>query len=310
MTIRAALTAVLVLTVLAFAGASSQTGGGCPKGSMDKAFFQSIKASNFAPPSSPSADEVALVLLDCLASPDPELRDTLAYDIVGRWIRRGVLKPDTMKRMAQSLEPNLKLGLGEAGTPTVFRRTFSALVLADLVSQDNRAPYLEASAVKALLEAALAYLPSERDLRGYDNQLGWMHGVAHGSDLLFRLAQSKHVETKDLPRVLEAVASKVAPTGEHFYNFGEDERLARPVIAVLARGAPSAKDWSEWIERRVMNPAPLGSWDDAYSSTAGLAKRHNTKLFLLSLNLYLTLGGASNAKDLLPAVNTALERLP
>ena len=40
--------------------------------------------------------------------------------------------------------------------------------------------------------------------------------------------------------------------------------------------------WKAWL-RKIAAPAPMASWRDAYSSQAGLAKRHNTRAFLLAL---------------------------
>ena len=55
------------------------------------------------------------------------------------------------------LAENLKHGLGEQGTDTVFLRTFSALVLAELVYHHNKHPFLEEADVRQILEQALAY---------------------------------------------------------------------------------------------------------------------------------------------------------
>ncbi|MEY4530943.1 MAG: hypothetical protein RLZZ156_1664 [Deinococcota bacterium] len=305
------ITVLALLMVLGFGltRVAGQTDAACPKGAMNKTLFRGIVQNNYAAPSNFTPDEVTPVLMECLASPDSELRDTYGFEILTRWIRRGVLKPDSLKRMIVTLTPNLKIGIGERGTNTVFRRTFSALILSELVRQDNLTPYLEVSDVKALLEAGVTYLTAEQDLRGFDKEFGYVHGVAHGADVLFRLASSKHLEKTDLVRILEAVRSKVAPNTETSYAFGEDERLARVVIAVLARGMFNLTEWSEYIGK-VVAPAPFGSWNDIWFDTAGLAKRHNTKLFLLSLNLYLTLGAASNASDLVSSVQSALNNLP
>jgi hypothetical protein len=304
-----AMIALLVVLGFGLIRVTGQAEVTCPKGAMNKTFFRGIVQNNYAAPSNFSADEVTTVLMECLASPDSELRDTYGFEILSRWIRRGVLKTDSLKRMIATLTPNLKIGIGERGTDSAFRRTFSALILSELVRQDNLTPYLEQKEVKTLLEAGVTYLTTEQDLRGFDKQFGYVHGVAHGADVLFRLASSKQLEKADLTQILEAVRSKVAPLGENSYAYGEDERLARVVIAVLARGMFNVTEWSEYINK-IMSPAPFSSWNEIWFDTAGLAKRHNTKLFLLSLNLYLTLGAASNASDLVSSVQAALNNLP
>jgi hypothetical protein len=250
----------LFVVLLALLGISSSPvvaqATACPQGVMDKTFFRGIVQSNYAPPS--NVDEVVNTLMECLASPDSVLRDTYGFEILSRWIRRGVLSPDSLKRMVATLTPNLKIGLGQRSGNATFRRSFSALVLSELIRQDNLAPYLEKPQLLALLGA---------------------------------------------------VRSKVAPAGSTAYAFGEDERLARVVIAVLAGGQLNPTEWAGFVQN-ILAPAPFSSWNDIWFDASGLAKRHNTKLFLLSLNLYLTVGNAQNAGDLLPSVNSALAQLP
>lgn len=298
---------LLAAFALQFAGALGQsTTSTCPQAGMDKAFFRGIVQSNYAVPS--NIDDVINTLMECLANPDSELRDTYGFEILTRWIRRGVLKADSLKRMVGVLTPNLKVAIGERGNST-FRRSFSALILSELIRQDNLTPYLEKPEVLTLLEAGTNYLQNEQDLRGFDAQFGYVHGVAHGADVLFRLAGNNKLEKPELQKILGAVATKVAPIGTTSYAYGEDERLARVVIAVLARGQLSTSEWSAYIQN-FLAPTPFTSWNDIWFDVAGLAKRHNTKLFLQSLNLYLTLGNAQNAQDLLLSVNAALNQLP
>lgn len=299
-----ALAAVLVAPVRTNAQPTT-----CLKGDMDRAFWQSIKNSRFAVPQGRLVDELALVLLDCLPSSDPELRDGLAFETLSAWMRAGLLSNATLGNISATLVANLRSGIGEVGMDTVFRRTFSALVLSEVIRQDNRVGALEETQLRAVLDAVVKYLPDERDLRGFDTKLGWMHGVAHGADVLWRLASSPRLNVADLERLLTAVASKVAPGGEHFYTYGEGERLSRVVIAVFARGLVSNQRLREWL-LGFGSAAPLASWNDAFGSQAGLAKLHNTKGFMNALYVFLTLGGVSNANELLPAVTSVLESLP
>ena len=121
-----------------------------------------------------------------------------------------------------------------------------------------------------------------RDYRGCDVDAGWRHGVAHGADLLMQLALNPALDDRQRRRLLDAVATQVAPAGEHFYIYGERERLARPVLFVLAAAPVDADAWKSWLQA-IAAPAPLASWRDAYGSQAGLARRHNTRAFLLAL---------------------------
>ena len=45
--------------------------------------------------------------------------------------------------------------------------------------------------------------------------------------------------------------------------------------------------WVEWFAA-ISNAQPLDNWRAAFSSQAGLAKRHNTLAFLLAMYFYAT----------------------
>src|ERR1700752_945325 len=54
----------------------------------DRSFWQAIAKNKYAVPEHESADALAHELSALLASPDPELRDELAYSILTTWIYR------------------------------------------------------------------------------------------------------------------------------------------------------------------------------------------------------------------------------
>jgi hypothetical protein len=108
--------------------------------------------------------------------------------------------------------------------------------------------------------------------------------------------------------VLDAVAAKVAPDGEHFYVFGEPERLARPIIFLALRDIFDEPAWNEWFER-ISSPKPFNGWNEMFASRSGLAKRHNTKAFLLALYLAAQETEKPGLRRLLAPLRQALQRV-
>src|SRR5262249_38408458 len=181
-----AFSAVVVLLVASLLPAAAQS-----TTAHDKAFWRAIAASTFEPPPGTTAAQLAPELVANLGSPDPELRDNLSLTILTSWIyRKKLLTPDHLRPLTATLRGNLREGIGDTGNDGVLRRSFSALALSIVAARDNDAPFLSAAEHAALVDAALAYLRDERDLRGYDAAKGWMHSVAHTSDLLKFLARS------------------------------------------------------------------------------------------------------------------------
>jgi Protein of unknown function (DUF2785) len=198
---------------------------------MEPYFWQAIVENDYAVPDAYAVNDLTPELLAYLGSPDPLLRDKYAYMILAHWLVRGVIPPDSMRTMIKSLLPNLKKGLGEQGTDSVFLRSFSALVLATV----NKNPYLDDVFVRNLLTEALAYLDKEKDLRGYVEKIGWVHATAHTADLLLVLARSRHLDGNNLAHLLYGIADKMKRQTGYIFVHEEDDRLARAALIALLR---------------------------------------------------------------------------
>lgn len=197
-----------------------------------------------------------------------------------------------------------------ADDPDGFARPFAALTLAEIARVDRLRPFLDPAARDALLRAAVDYERGIRDRRGFDPVQGWRHGVAHGADLLLQLALNPALEREALDRIVAAVSAQIAPPGEHFYVYGESERLARPIFHAARRGLQDAAHWHAWLAT-LASLAPLQSWDDALGTQAGLARRHNTQAFVQVLYVMVRESvDAELQQRLLPGLVDALKRLP
>jgi hypothetical protein len=148
---------------------------------MDEAQLRGIATSD--PPGDvwPTLREV----LPFLGSPDPELRDELAFAIVADWVHeRDLLEAHELRELlAFALSGDgLRHGIGESDTDTVFARSFAALVVALVLAVDNRSSFLTREELGGVLDALLDYAASERDLRGFVPGKGWAHAAAHVAD--------------------------------------------------------------------------------------------------------------------------------
>ena len=213
----------------------------------DRAFRQGIVKNNYAVPEHESPDLLANALSSLLASPDPELRDDLAYSILAHWIYRpDLLSQSTLISRADTWRANLKDGLGEAGTTSVLKRSFSALCLSSLARREARAPFMGAERFHQLVRDGISYLQAERDLRGYDAKLHWIHATAHAADLLAALASSPQLTQKESAGILSAVSTRLA-TAPDVFTQGEQDRLAAAMLAVVRRPEFEAAKFEQWL---------------------------------------------------------------
>lgn len=259
--------------------ASGCASAACPPASHDQESLTGLRESGFAIAESAARDALAIELLDCLASPDPHLRDRIAYEGIATWLRAGLVSLDARQQMLDALLNTLTRTDID---PDRFHRPFAALSLSELARTDRIAAWLSDAQRERLVAAAADYLQSINDYRGFDDREGWRHGVAHAADVLLQLVLNPAMSDDQTQRILQALASQIAPPGEHFYVFGEPERLARPFVYAALRKTRDLEALQAWLEQ-VAQPSPLPDWQSAFDSRAGLARRHNVRAFLAAV---------------------------
>lgn len=275
----------------------------CPPEGYDRARLEALAQAEFEIPAHDERNAFALAIAPCLADPDPFLRDRIAFTALAAFLRGQQLSETTQHRLVTYAWAMLRQG-DEAG----YARPFAALALSELARADRIQPFMAERDLNNLASDAAEYVTNIRDYRGFDETEGWRHGIAHGADLLLQLALNPRLEDPWFGALLDAVASQVVAHNGHFYTYGESERLARVVLFAATRGLRDEAWWAAWFQN-VAGPAPLADWSDAFTSQAGLAKRHNTMAFLLAVYANARIGGEGFAV-LLPGVEAALRQMP
>jgi uncharacterized protein DUF2785 len=252
----------------------------------DRAFWRAIAQDHYAVPANQSAAALSHELGQLLGSPDPELRDDLAYSILARWIYRpNILQTPDLIALEGEWRDNLKSGIGESGTDSVLKRSFSALFLASIAERDAKAPFLGESRYHQLLADAVSYLQSERDLRGYDAKLGWIHANAHTADLLQGLAGSPMLTKEEESGILTAIAARLS-TAPQVYTQGEQDRMAAAVLAVIRRSSFEAAAFESCLTRLQEEDKQV--WANPLTPET-LARYQNHTYFLQALAVRLAL---------------------
>lgn len=262
---------------------------------MEKQFWQSIVESEYMLPQNYSLSSLTSELLSLPVSLDPEMRQGPAYSILDTWIHRGYYSHAQLWQTATQLLHNLTVGLGEQETDSVFLRSFSLLILSEIIYYDLTSPTLDKHEIEHLLESALAYVVAEKDVHGYEPDKGWVHTIAHAADFLWVLAQNRFVTVGDLERIMNVIATRVTEPVAFVYLYDEDERLVRTVMGILQRDLLKIAFLATWLQRLTQSPGRIALSADFESGqalkivgdTAETCARHNTKHFLRSLYFQL-----------------------
>lgn len=231
--------------------------------------------------------ELTTQLVTWLGDPREHRRDALAYPVLATWIGRGVYD-DLLLGLGDGISSGLMHGLGDDGEDTVLRRSFSALLLAEILARDNAELLLSAEPVLRWGDRGTSWYVREKDLRGYIPGRGWAHAVAQGADLLGQLARSRHLTGLEQTAVLDVVADRLlTPTG-YVWQHGEDDRLAYAVMAVLHRGDVTLAVLEPWLRRLGVGIREPSSRTQTREWPTASAV--NTSGFLRALHVQLALG--------------------
>ena len=176
---------------------------------MASTFWEQVKANGLKVPEGRTLPELTTELTRMLGDPDPANRDGIAYPTLATWISQGVYD-ELLKGLGDGMATGLDVGLGEDGTDSVFRRSFSALVLAEGIERDNVAHLVPVDTLLGWGDHLASWFVRERDLRGYVPTKGWAHTVAHGADALGRLAEAGVMGRRlELTVLLDVIADRL-----------------------------------------------------------------------------------------------------
>jgi hypothetical protein len=218
-------------------------------GGMSLGYWDQVQRAGFEVPSDRPLDDLTAELTTMLGSTRPEVRDGTAYPALATWIDNGVYD-DLLGGLGDGMVAGLAVGLGESGTDSVFRRSFSALVLAECLERDNAQHLLPGAKVMEWGDRIVTWFLAEQDTRGYVAGKGWAHAVAHGADTLGALGESPHLAGPELAVLLDVLAERLLQQpADAPLAAGEPDRMAHAAMRILRRNALGVDALEPWVHR-------------------------------------------------------------
>ena len=186
-------------------------------------------------------DSLLAEMLKQIGTNDGELRDRLIYGTFCRLLDEKLLSREvTLDVLEKCLSvEGLFYKIGESECVSVFTRSFSSLFVAAILYDEATNTLLDEEQYSVVLDNILQYMDKEQDIRGYVEDCGWAHAIAHGADALGCLASHPRATNLDRMRILGAIKLCLLKGGTYTNN--EESRLARIVITSLKEGLEEAK---------------------------------------------------------------------
>jgi len=176
------------------------------------------------------------LLLEMLGSPDPVQRDDGACTELINRVRRGEFD-DRLGQLGDAL-------VDRFAYPEVQARTSAPLVLAAVVERDR----VEPEVTRGWRDAFTSWWLGEKDLRGWDDRLGWLHAIAHGADLVRAFGTRSRLSPQETGALLVSVGDRVTAETDYRYAQMEEDRVARAIGRILTRQDLTRSDATGWLE--------------------------------------------------------------
>ncbi|PLT30003.1 DUF2785 domain-containing protein [Peribacillus deserti] len=189
-------------------------------------------------------------MVESIGSPDAVLRDKLIYTTFSKLIKEDFLDQQQMEQLLKTcLDHLIFYNICSKEDDSVLTRSFSSLVLAQLLSKDRTLLVLSKSSVSAAISSSIEYLIKEEDTRGYIEGKGWAHSIAHGADFLDEAIKHPYFSLDKTKSCLEAIRTCIL-NKSGVYIDDEEERLLYPVEALLQKGMPE-RTLYDWVQSIV-----------------------------------------------------------
>ena len=249
---------------------------------MAAGFWERVVTEGRLVPDDRPLDDLTAELVTMLGSPDRHLRERVGYETLATWIERGVYD-ELLTGLGDGMATGLENGLGDRVNDTVFRRSFSALLLAECVARDNQLRLLPDNRILRWGDRIAAWYVRELDLRGWVPEKGWAYAIAHGADAIGVLARSAAFDVPELTVLLDVLADRLLLPTEQLFVAGEPDRMAAATLQVLRRNLVPLSVLEPWVGR-LANTGRASADNDTFPTS------HNVQAFLRALHLQLVLG--------------------
>ena len=227
--------------------------------------------------------ELTHKLMNYIGDHDPEVRDGLVYPVLAHLLHDDVLSNEELCHITEDFltDKYLFYDINNKEEFSVLTRSFTVLQLAVIVYKHNMKPILSEEQFKKLVKDTISYFEQETDFRGFVEDIGWLHSIAHAADLFSQLMRNKQVKEKDLKKIFRVIQNRFMI---HEYQFihDEDERMINGIEHAIKRDILPKEFVIEWI-KGFKKYERGDEWPEAYHITLNI-KRFLRSMYFRFLN--------------------------
>lgn len=187
--------------------------------------------------------------LKYIGDTDPELRDDLNYPFLATLVGDEIINnDDTINLLKELLSTSYLFSNIEADeSDDVFKRTFTALILAVIAAENIDRKFLSKDNLNLFVDSVIKYMQLETDFRGYQDDKGWAHSVAHIADVSNFLIKNEAIPFDKLMKLLHTLIEMYRRNNNAFTH-NEDGRIAVAIETLCLRRDFDKDSFNEFIK--------------------------------------------------------------
>ncbi|MEH0975641.1 DUF2785 domain-containing protein [Bacillus mobilis] len=199
--------------------------------------LEEIRNNNYIMDNTINMDSLSSNMLKHIGVTDSYLRDKLIYSTFYHLINKDYISHTQLQKLLlESISENyLFYNIHSDDEDAVFTRAFTTLLITLLIDADTKYNFLSQNDILTVKDQLILYMNNEHDFRGYVQDHGWAHSIAHAADTFEALVNSPKLETLYYEEILQTLLNKVC-VHSIYYKYEEDERLVYPIVSMLQNG--------------------------------------------------------------------------
>lgn len=271
---------------------------------MNKEFIEylmRLKESKFDFDKETDKVQLAKTLLENIGNHDSFIRDGLIYPTLATLFYYDHLSKEDIIKFTKILigEKGMKYDMPNYYELSVLTRSFSLLAIVIIIYRQRKDQVLPNELFNLLYTEFMDYFRNETDFRGYIDEIGLAHSVAHSADVFTQLFKSEELGESEFEDMFNVIRERFM-INTYVFMSDEDERMVTAIVVAL--------------DRKAIKQEFILKWIDGFRSFEKLAKfpeDYNVDINIRNLlrSLYFRLLGNDNYQYLLDKLVEVLDEL-
>ncbi len=260
-----------------------------------------IRESKFEIEDEIDKSKLAETLIKNIGNHDSFVRDRLICPTLSTLFYYDHLTKEEIVRFTKILigDKGMKYDMPNYYELSVLTRSFSLLAIVIILYRQRNDKILSDELFKEVYNEFLDYFRNETDFRGYIEDIGWAHSVAHSADVFKQLFKCEELGEKEFVEMFDVIRDRFM-INTYVFMSDEDERMVSAI--------------HEGLKRNVLKEEYILDWINGFRSFEKLAKfpeDYNVDINIRNLlrSLYFRLIGDQTYQNILDKLVDVLNEL-